>query len=150
MGHIGARTLMGELGIGQHTAFAFARHGITKLALADINMPNLRQTQEILKEKFPGVDILPLPMDVRDKQQIKDGIAEITKRFGRLDVAVNNAGIGGSGRLTHETEDEEIERVLDINLHGVYRCQKEELAVMVRQEYVFTPKTQSVDSSGLT
>ncbi|KFH46309.1 3-oxoacyl-[acyl-carrier-protein] reductase-like protein [Hapsidospora chrysogenum ATCC 11550] len=121
-------------GIGQHTAFAFARHGITKLALADINMPNLERTQQILKERFPNVEVLPLRMDVRNHQEIKDGIAEITSKFGRLDVAVNNAGIGGSGKLTHETEDEEIERVMDVNIHGVYRCQKEELAVMVKQE----------------
>lgn len=67
---------------------------------------------------------------------MKQSIADVARAFGRLDVAVNNAGTNGSGKLTHETEDEEIDRVLDVNLRGVYRCQKEELAVMVKQEYV--------------
>lgn len=70
---------------------------------------------------------------------MKQSIADVARAFGRLDVAVNNAGISGSGKLTHETEDEEIDRVLDVNLRGVYRCQKEELAVMVKQEYVPPP-----------
>ena len=97
-------------------------------------MANLDKTQEILKKQFPKVGILPLHMDVRSKAQIKDGIAEITNSFGRLDIAVNNAGVSGSGGMTHEIEDEEIETVLDINLHGVYHCQKEELDIMVQQE----------------
>lgn len=126
----------GARGIGQATAFAFARHGITKLALADINTADLEATKKTIAAEFPKVEVLPLHLDVRNKAQVKDGIAELVKRFGRLDIAVNNAGVGGSGKLTHETEDEEIENVLDININGVYRCQKAELAVMVKQEYV--------------
>lgn len=97
-------------------------------------MPNLRQTQEMLKKRFPSVEVLSLRIDVRQKPQVKDGIAELVGKFGRLDIAVNNAGTGGTAKLTHETPDEEIERIVDTNLHGVYRCQKEELAVMVKQE----------------
>ncbi|KAI6781279.1 3-oxoacyl-[acyl-carrier-protein] reductase-like protein [Emericellopsis cladophorae] len=121
-------------GIGQYTAMAFARHGVTRLAIADINASNLEATRATLASTFPQVQILPLHMDVRSKIQVNEGIAQVAKEFGRLDIAVNNAGINGSGRLTHETEDEEIERVLDVNLHGVYRCQKAELAAMVKQE----------------
>ena len=124
----------GARGIGQATAFAFARHGITKLALADINAADLEATQKTIAAEFPKVEVLPLQMDVRSKADIRDGIAELVRRFGRLDVAVNNAGVGGTGKLTHETDDAEIENVLNINLNGVYWCQKEELGVMVKQE----------------
>jgi NAD(P)-dependent dehydrogenase (short-subunit alcohol dehydrogenase family) len=121
-------------GIGQYAAFAFARHGITKLALADIDTANLEKTREIISRDFPQVDVLLLHMDVRNKATINDGIAKIVDTWGRLDIALNNAGIAGLSGLTHELADEEIERVLDVNLHGVYRCQKAELAVMVNQE----------------
>ncbi|KAL2684915.1 hypothetical protein Neosp_006008 [[Neocosmospora] mangrovei] len=123
------------LGIGQHTALAFAKHGITKLALADINLEVLQASNAALKEQFPHVEILTLHLDVRSPSQVKDGIAKVVAQFGRLDIAVNNAGISGSGRQTHEIENDEWLGVLDVNLQGIYRCQKEELAVMVKQEY---------------
>lgn len=47
---------------------------------------------------------------------------------------MNNAGVSGSGRKTHELGDDEWLGILDVNLQGVYRCQKEELGVMVNQE----------------
>jgi NAD(P)-dependent dehydrogenase (short-subunit alcohol dehydrogenase family) len=131
-----ARVPLTPAGIGKQTAIAFARHGITRLALADVNKNDLDASIAALKEQHPSLEILPLHLDVRDGAQVKQSIADVARAFGRLDVAVNNAGISGSGKLTHETEDEEIDRVLDVNLRGVYRCRKEELAVMVKQEYV--------------
>ncbi|VUC25494.1 unnamed protein product [Clonostachys rosea] len=121
-------------GIGRHTAIAFARHGVKRLAMADIDKGLLTTTYQDVKKMFPNVEVVPIQMDVRDQEQVRRGIAETVSAFGRLDIAVNNAGIGGSGKLTHEAEYEDIERVLDVNLHGVYRCQKEELAVMIKQE----------------
>ncbi|KAF4965813.1 hypothetical protein FSARC_6424 [Fusarium sarcochroum] len=121
-------------GIGQQTAIAFAQHGVTKLALADVNKETLLASNEALKKQFPNVEVLSLHLDVRDSAQVKEGIAKTVAEFGRLDIAVNNAGISGSGRKTHELEDEEWLRILDVNLQGVYRCQKEELGVMVNQE----------------
>lgn len=80
---------------------------------------------------------MQLNMDVRKPDEVKDGISSIVSKFGRLDIAVNNAGIGGSGRQTHEVDAEEWNRVLDVNLHGVWRCQKEEISHMMKQEYVY-------------
>lgn len=75
-------------------------------------------------------------MDVRKTAEVKRGIAETVQRFGRLDVALNNAGLGGTGRQTHETEEEEWDMVIDVDLNGVRRCQREEIAVMLKQECV--------------
>ncbi|KAF4419344.1 hypothetical protein F53441_14434 [Fusarium austroafricanum] len=121
-------------GIGQQTAITFAQHGVTKLALADVNQEALFASIEALKKQFPNVELLSLHLDVRDSVQVKEGIAKTVRKFGRLDIAVNNAGISGSGRKTHELEDDEWMRILDVNLQGVYRCQKEELGVMMDQE----------------
>jgi NAD(P)-dependent dehydrogenase (short-subunit alcohol dehydrogenase family) len=125
-------------GIGQFSALAFAKHGITRLALADINFPALETSVAALRKKYPAVSVLPLELNVRDRAAVRNSIAQIVQRFGRVDVAVNNAGVGGSGKLTHELEYDEIDHILGVNLHGVYNCQKEELAVMVGQEYVNT------------
>jgi NAD(P)-dependent dehydrogenase (short-subunit alcohol dehydrogenase family) len=105
--------------------------------LADINQEALSISVGSLKKQFPNVQVLAVHLDVRDSTQVKEGIVKIIGEFGRLDIAVNNAGVSGSGRKTHELEDDEWLRILDVNLQGVYRCQKEELGVMVNQEYVY-------------
>lgn len=121
-------------GIGRATAEAFARHGISRLALADIDMQGLNKTKEIIKAQCPDAKVLELQLDVRHSGQVKDGLAEIAKKFGRLDIAVNNAGVAGLGKKTHEMTDEEWAGVADVDLFGVWRCQKEELAAMIEQE----------------
>ncbi|TPX07223.1 uncharacterized protein E0L32_010817 [Thyridium curvatum] len=121
-------------GIGQHTALSFARHGIRRLALADINAAGLEAANAALSARFPHVEILSLRLDVRDPRGVRDCVRRTADRFGRLDVAVNNAGIGGSGRPTHAVPESEWRGVLDVDLDGVWRCQREELAVMVEQE----------------
>lgn len=121
------------LGIGKQAAFSFAKYGIQRLALADMNTQTLTSTISSIKEKYPHVDILPLQMNVQKTVEVQSGIAEIVKKFGRLDIAVNNAGIGPTG-MTHELDEEVWDKVLDIDLNGVWRCQKEELKVMLKQE----------------
>lgn len=71
---------------------------------------------------------------MRQSGQVKDALEEVWKKFGRLDIAVNNAGVGGSGQRTHEMSDTEWTQIADVDLFGVWRCQKEELAMMVDQE----------------
>lgn len=62
------------------------------------------------------------------------GIAETVNRFKRIDVALNIAGIGADGKKTHETESESWDKVVDVNLNGVWRCQRAELRAMLQQE----------------
>ncbi|CAK7201382.1 hypothetical protein SEUCBS139899_004086 [Sporothrix eucalyptigena] len=121
-------------GIGQYAALAFARNGITNLALADINLEALEASSKELQEKYPNVNVINLQVDVQSGEQVKATVAKVVAKFGRLDIAVNNAGIGGSGKPTHEVDEEEWRRVINIDLDGVWRCQKEELAIMVNQE----------------
>ncbi|POS79973.1 3-oxoacyl-(acyl-carrier-protein) reductase [Diaporthe helianthi] len=121
-------------GIGRATAEAFARHGVSRLAVADIDMDGLKETKEIIRAQRPDFEVTELKLDVRDSGQVKDGLARIKKRFGRLDIAVNNAGIGTLGTRTHEMDEAVWTKVLDIDLFGVWRCQKEELIAMVEQE----------------
>jgi NAD(P)-dependent dehydrogenase (short-subunit alcohol dehydrogenase family) len=120
-------------GIGRQTALSFAKYGIQRLALADMNTKTLTDSIKDIKKLYPHVDVLPLQMNVRKTPEVKSGIAETVKKFGRLDIAVNNAGIGPRG-LTHELDEEIYESVIDVDLNGVWRCEKEELNVMLKQE----------------
>ncbi|EFX02714.1 short chain dehydrogenase reductase [Grosmannia clavigera kw1407] len=121
-------------GIGRATAFAFARHGIENLALADVDIGTLQASSKALSEQFPHVQVLELQLDVAQAAAVHAAIATVVDRFGRLDIAVNNAGISGSGRKTHEVDEAEWRRVINVDLDGVWRCQKEELVVMLKQE----------------
>lgn len=99
-----------------------------------MNAAALKASNAALASKFPGVEILPLQMNVCNAAEVRDGIAETVKKFGRLDIAVNNAGIGGSGKMTHEIDEAEWAHVVDVDLHGVWRCQREQLKYMMEQE----------------
>ena len=73
-------------------------------------------------------------MDVSNEASIEDGIRETVDSFGRIDVAVNNAGIAGALRPTNEIETSDWKKVLDVNLNGVWMCQRAEIRQMLKQE----------------
>lgn len=89
-----------------------------------------------IQKEWPGVEVLVLQMDVRKAEEVKAALSQIVAQFGRLDIAVNNAGVAGRSAQIHELDEADWERVLGVNLHGVHRCQKEELGILVKQEYV--------------
>ncbi|PHH59148.1 hypothetical protein CDD81_3693 [Ophiocordyceps australis] len=124
----------GASGIGKATAFAFAEHGIEKLAIAGRNQNKLDATAKELNEKFPKVKVLTLAMDVSKSDQVKAGFAQLKAAFGRLDIAINNAGVTGKMAPTHSLAENEWLDVININLLGVYRCQREEVLLMLEQE----------------
>lgn len=73
-----------------------------------------------------------LAMDVTDTTSVDAAVAELVRRSGRLDVAVNGAGTG-LNKPTEETEDAEFARVVDVNFGGVFRCCRAEGRVMLEQ-----------------
>ncbi|KAK7936157.1 short-chain dehydrogenase reductase sdr [Apiospora marii] len=123
-------------GIGRQTALHFAAAGVQRLVLADINADALTGTMASLQERHADIEIMPLELDVRNAAAVKSGLEKAKQRFGRIDIAVNNAGISGSGKPTHEVDEAEWLNVTDVLLNGVWRCQREELAIMTGQEVV--------------
>lgn len=122
-------------GIGQYTSYAFAAHGVTNLALADISASNLETTVAELRSRHgDSVKVLSLTMDTAKEADVEAGIQKAIDAFGGIDIAVNNAGIGGSGKKSHEMDRDNWQRVIDINLTGVWMCQKAELRQMLKQE----------------
>lgn len=114
----------------------FARHCAAGLAVADINKEALDALTRTLAADFPAVKVVPLLLDVTSAAAVRDAVAQTVTALGRLDVAVNNAGAVGMNSLTHELPDEAWAKTIALDLNSVFYCQKEELGVMMNQEYV--------------
>jgi len=63
-------------------------------------------------------------LDVADEPAVETAFSDIASAFGRIDVLVNNAGIAGANKPTHEVSSEEWEQVMRVNVHGVFLCTK--------------------------
>lgn len=117
-------------GMGLATAKAFAGSGAA-VALADIDENAVRKAaMEIETQGGKAVAIL---CDVANEEQVKAMVENTVSAFGRLDAAYNNAGIQSLITDTADLTMDEWNRVLDINLKGVWLCMKYELQQMRRQ-----------------
>jgi NAD(P)-dependent dehydrogenase (short-subunit alcohol dehydrogenase family) len=117
-------------GIGRATSRIFAREG-AKLVLADVVEAGLAQTHAMIGDT--GGESIFLKADVSKPGDVESAVAKAVEKYGRLDCAFNNAGIEGQGGLTHECSEENWNRVIAINLTGVWLCMKAEIAQMLKQ-----------------
>jgi NAD(P)-dependent dehydrogenase (short-subunit alcohol dehydrogenase family) len=118
-------------GIGRETARAFARRGHVAV-LADFDEERGRQTQTEIDAE--GQQSCFIRCDVSDEHEVRALFAAIDERFGRLDCAFNNAGVEGTLAATADATAENFDRVIAINLRGVWLCMREEIRMMLRQE----------------
>jgi 3-oxoacyl-[acyl-carrier protein] reductase len=114
-------------GIGFATAKRCAEEGAFVI-LSDRHERRLQESAEAL-EGVMGVRPPALPCDVTQEDQVQALFAAADKIQGGLDVLVNNAGLGGTARLTEMT-DEQWHRVMDVTLHGTFRCMRAALGYM--------------------
>ena len=121
----------GGSGIGKATALLFAKAG-AKLALADINAQAGQETAEFITSH--GSEAIFIQADVSQADQVLNMVEETVARYGRLDCAFNNAGIEGETKRTMDVTEDDFDRIIAINLKGVWLCMKYELEQMVRQE----------------
>jgi NAD(P)-dependent dehydrogenase (short-subunit alcohol dehydrogenase family) len=114
-------------GMGLAAAHAFAEAGAA-VALADVNEPALRAATEDLTDV--GHQAMSVTCDVSDEDQVADMVDQAVARFGRLDMAFNNAGIMVPPTSAAEESAEQFDRVNAVNLRGVWACMKHELRQM--------------------
>lgn len=114
-------------GIGLATAKAFAEAGAS-VALADISDRAVQK--EVDELRHAGHGAIAVECDVSDEDSVASAISEVISSLGRLDVAFNNAGIQIKIQELAEVSNEEYERVMSINLRGVWNCMKHELKYM--------------------
>ncbi|MDX1800457.1 MAG: SDR family oxidoreductase [Marinobacter sp.] len=115
-------------GIGRATAEAFATAG-ARVVVADINQTEGEQVASGIRAG--GGDAIFIPCDVRDDAQVQALVADTVERFGQLDIAFNNAGIEIEQSKLADGEEATFDRIMDINVKGVWRCMKHEILAML-------------------
>ena len=116
-------------GIGRATAEAFARAG-ARVVIADRDAERGAVTARELHEIGP--EVLFVPTDMADAKAVADLIGAVERRFGRLDYACNNAGIEGEQGPTADCTLENFDRVIAVNLRGVFLCMKYEIPLLLK------------------
>ncbi|MFF3905337.1 SDR family oxidoreductase [Streptomyces sp. NPDC001848] len=114
-------------GIGGATARRFLEEG-ARVVISDAHVRRLKQCEAELAGEFEGA-VTALPCDVTDETQVRDLFDTAVRTHGRLDIVVNNAGLGGTAALVDMT-DTEWSRVLDVTLNGTFRCLRAALRAM--------------------
>jgi NAD(P)-dependent dehydrogenase (short-subunit alcohol dehydrogenase family) len=111
----------GASGIGKASAILLAKEG-AEVAVTDISDDAGKEVVEEIKKNGGTADYWH--MNVADEKEVEKAFTEIYDRYGKINILVNNAGIPGSMTPTHELPTEEWNRVIDIDLNGVFYCTK--------------------------
>jgi NAD(P)-dependent dehydrogenase (short-subunit alcohol dehydrogenase family) len=120
----------GGSGIGRATCVRFAEEG-ARVAVADIDLAAAEETTRLMTLAAGREDAgLAVALDVVDEQSSLDAVASVLRAWGRIDVLFNNAGIAGIGTV-EETSLELWERVMAVNVRGVFLVARAVLPVMV-------------------
>ena len=117
-------------GIGEACAVLLAERGY-RVVVADLDESRAKQVSATIVAGYGDV-AMPATVDVSDADAVEGLVDDIVVRFGRLDAAVNNAGIGTGRAKVADIDLAEWHRTIDINLHGTLHCIRAELRVMRR------------------
>jgi NAD(P)-dependent dehydrogenase (short-subunit alcohol dehydrogenase family) len=120
----------GASGIGEACVLALARAG-ARVAIVDLNQERGAKLVEQATEAES--EAIFLRVDVSDPQAVEQMVADTIATFGRLDIAVNNAGIGGEANPTADYSIADWQRVININLNSVFYCMHYEIPQMLQQ-----------------
>src|SRR5271165_6809889 len=120
----------GTSGIGRDTAILFAKAGV-KVVVAGRREAEGKETVDLVHSA--GGDGFFVKTDVSQAADVDALVRKTVERFGRLDIAFNNAGIEGSLTPIAEQSEEDWDRTIDINLKGVWLCLKYEIQQMLKQ-----------------
>lgn len=116
-------------GIGEACALLFAKHG-AKLVLTDVDSAGLERVAAAVKAG--GAQAISVRNDVAVAAECEAAVAAAMKTYGRLDVAVNNAGIGGPAAPTGEYPLDGWEKVIGVNLNGVFYGMRYQIPAMLK------------------
>ncbi|MHB1134341.1 MAG: SDR family NAD(P)-dependent oxidoreductase [Chloroflexota bacterium] len=119
-------------GIGKATALALAREGARVVMVARGEETLAAAEAEI---RSVGGEVAAMPTDVTDSGQVERMNEETLRRFGKLDIMINNAGVEGSGKMVSDTDDASWHRVIAGNLHSCFYCCRAALKPMLQAKY---------------
>ena len=117
-------------GIGRAAALAFAREGAS-VVVADVSEQGNQETARMIEEA--GGRALAVRCDVSRAEDVKAALDQAVETFGRLDFAFNNAGVEQPIMATADLTEKEWDRIVDVNLRGVFLCMRHEIPLMLKQ-----------------
>jgi NAD(P)-dependent dehydrogenase (short-subunit alcohol dehydrogenase family) len=120
-----------SFGIGRATALAFAKEG-AKLVISDVQDKEGEHLAEQIRSQ--GNECFYVHCDISNPADVQMMVNKTVNRFGRLDIAYNNAGIEGEMGFTADGSEENFDRVIGINLKGVWACMKYEIPEMLKNK----------------
>jgi NAD(P)-dependent dehydrogenase (short-subunit alcohol dehydrogenase family) len=137
----------GASGIGKFTARIFAREGASVVVATDANIEGGKDTVRFIKEA--GGEATFVKCDVSIATEVAAMIDTCVQKYGRLDYAFNNAGIGPDGKRVPivnivDCPEDVWDRTIAVNLKGVFLCMKYEIKQMLKQKYGVIVNTASV------
>jgi NAD(P)-dependent dehydrogenase (short-subunit alcohol dehydrogenase family) len=115
-------------GIGRATALAFASAGAA-VVVADVSDESNQETARLIENQ--GGRVLAVRCDVTRSEDVEDALRRTVGAFGRLDIAFNNAGVEQPVEPAAEVTEEQWDRIVDINLRGVFLCMRHEIPLML-------------------
>ena len=119
----------GGSGIGAATSLMFASQGV-KVAVVDVNHEDAEGISQRIERL--GGEAIAIAADISKPEQVQSAVLKTVEKFLRLDIAVNNAGIGGDQAETSDLAVDSWRRVNSINLDGVFYCMKYEIPEMLK------------------
>ncbi|MBC7870117.1 MAG: glucose 1-dehydrogenase [Chitinophagaceae bacterium] len=141
-GRVGLVTGAGQ-GIGRAYAHALGEAGAT-VAIVDLSLSHAEAVAEELKAK--QIDSIAIQADVTKPDQVQAMVDEVMKKWGALTIAINNAGIG-QWVASEEMSEADWDRMMGINLKGVFLCAQAEAKVMIPAGYGKIINTASMSGS---
>jgi len=114
-------------GIGKATAVKFAEEG-AKVVAIDVKLEAMHEVSSEINEI--GAELLTYEVNVVNREQIQAMVSDVVAKWGKIDVLVNNAGITADSQLV-KMEEEAFDKVIAVNLKGVYNCTQIVVPVMV-------------------
>jgi NAD(P)-dependent dehydrogenase (short-subunit alcohol dehydrogenase family) len=130
----------GASGIGFETVKAFIEEGV-KVVIADFNDERGKDAEKELWKN--GAEVSFIHVDVSQEESVKKLVEETIKKYGKLDIMVNNAGIGAISP-THELSYEEYQKVIAVNQDGVFFGSKYAILEMLKSEGGVIVNTSSI------
>lgn len=119
-------------GIGRSIALALAREGCAVTVNYNRNQEKADEVVEAIKEM--GGEAIAFKCDVSERTEVENMFTAAINEFGKVDILVNNAGVGGGASFL-ETTDEMWDRIMDVNLKGVFMCTQVAARHMVDRGY---------------
>ncbi|MHB8113917.1 MAG: glucose 1-dehydrogenase [Bellilinea sp.] len=116
-------------GIGRTSALFYARDG-AKVVVSDLNKDGGQETVQLIQAA--GGDAFFVKTDVSNPSDCEELVKKTVEKYGRLDLACNNAGIGGEQNMTADYSIEGWQKVIGVNLSAVFYCMKYEIAEMLK------------------